>query len=232
MQTSDPLLKDKRIRQAIEAAIDYPNVAESLTDGYAKPSTSLVPISSRYYGPVQKNGHRYDPARAKKLLAEAGYQGQPIKITTNSRFAVMNDVAVLMQAMAQQVGLNMTVEVVEFATQLSRYFKGDYQLMVFNYTPYLDPLFGLDRFIGDKTTQADRVWGHPQAIELLAKLTQASSPEARQPLFDDLHKLFIEDSPMVVWSSGVNVSAYAKTVRGYAPWPGRKPRFWNMEIVR
>jgi len=41
---------------------------------------------------VQQNGHRHDPARAKKLLAEAGYQGQPIKITTNSRFAVMNDV--------------------------------------------------------------------------------------------------------------------------------------------
>jgi hypothetical protein len=124
-----------------------------------------------------------------------------------------------MQAMAQQVGLNMTVEVVEFATQLNRYFKGDYQLMVFNYTPYLDPLFGLDRFIGDKTAQADRVWGNPQAIELLAKLSQTSSPEARQPLFDDLHRLFIEDSPMVVWSSGVNVSAYAKAV-GDMP-PGR-----------
>jgi peptide/nickel transport system substrate-binding protein len=232
MQTNDPLLKDKRIRQAIEAAIDYPSMAESLTDGYARPSTSLVPLSSRYYGPVQKNGHRHDPARAKKLLVEAGYHGQPIKIITNSRFAVMNDVAVLVQAMAQQVGLNVIVEVVEFATQLSRYFKGDYQLMVFNYTPYLDPLFGLDRFIGDKTVQADRVWGNPQAIELLAKLAQTSSPDTRQPLFDDLHQLFIEDSPMIVWSSGVNVAAYAKTVRGYTAWPGRKPRFWNVEVVR
>jgi peptide/nickel transport system substrate-binding protein len=231
MQTNDPVLKDKRIRQAIEAAIDYKSMAESLTDGYATPSTSLVPVSSRYYGAVEKNGHAYDPARAKKLLAEAGYRGQPLKITTNSRFAVMNDVAVLVQAMAQQVGINMTVEVVEFATQLSRYFKGDYQLMVFNYTPYLDPLFGLDRFIGDKAKQADRVWGHPQAIGLLAKLAQASSPEARQPLFDDLHRLFIDDSPMVVWSSGVNVSAYAKSVRGYTTWPGRKPRFWNVEVV-
>jgi peptide/nickel transport system substrate-binding protein len=232
MQTNDPLLKDKRIRQAIEAAIDYPSMTESLTDGYAKPSTSLVPLSSRYYGPAQKDGHRYDPARAKKLLAEAGYQGQPIKIITNSRFAVMNDVAVLVQAMAQQVGINMTVEVVEFATQLSRYFKGDYQLMVFNYTPYLDPLFGLDRFIGDNAKQADRVWGHRQAIELLTKLAQASSPDERQPLFDDLHRLFIDDSPMIVWSSGVNVSAYAKSVRGYTAWPGRKPRFWNVEVVR
>jgi peptide/nickel transport system substrate-binding protein len=232
MQADDPVLKDKRVRQAIEAAIDYKTMAESLTDGYAQPSTSLVPISSRYYGPVEKHGHGYDPGLAKQLLAEAGYHGQPIRITTNSRFAVMNDVAVLVQAMEQQVGINATVEVVEFATQLSRYFKGDYQLMVFNYTPYLDPLFGLDRFIGDKTKQADRVWGDPQAIELLAKLAQTLSPEARQPLFDDLHRLFIEDSPMIVWSSGANVSAYSKAVRGYEPWPGRKPRLWNVEVAR
>ena len=232
MQTNDPLLKDKRIRQAIAAAIDYPNMAETLTDGHAEPSTSLVPLSSRYYGPVERNGHGYDPELAKKLLAEAGYHGQPIKITTNSRFAVMNDVAVLVQAMAQQAGINMTVEVVEFATQLSHYFKGDYQLMVFNYAPYLDPMFGLDRFIGDRTKQADRVWDNPRATELLAKLAETSSPETRQPLFDELHKLFIDDSPMIVWSSGVNVSAYAKAVRGYEPWPGRKPRFWNIEMAR
>ncbi len=232
MQTNDPLLKDKRIRQAINAAIDYQSMSESLTDGYAKPSTSPVPLSSRYYGAVERNGHRYDPALAKKLLAEAGYRGEPIKITTNSRFAVMNDVAVLVQAMAQQAGINMTVETVEFATQLSRYFKGDYQLMVFNYTPYLDPMFTFDRFTGDKTRQADIVWGNPQAVALLAKLAETPAPEARQPIFDELHKMFIDDSPMIVWSSGVNVSAYAKAVRGYAPWPGRKPRFWNVEVVR
>ena len=232
MQTNDPLLKDKRIRQAINAALDYQSLSESLTDGYAKPSTSPVPSSSRYYGSVERNGHQYDPARAKKLLAEAGYRGEPIKIITNSRFAVMNDVAVLVQAMAQQAGINMTVEVVEFATQLSRYFKGDYQLMVFNYTPYLDPMFGFDRFVGDKAKQADSVWGNPQAMTLLAKLAETPAPELRQPIFDELHRLFIEDSPMIVWSSGVNVSAFSKAVRGYAPWPGRKPRFWNVEVVR
>ena len=46
-----------------------------------------------------------------------------------------------------------------------------------------------------------------------------ASPEARQPLFDRLHGLFMEDTPMIVWSSGVNVSAYSKAVRGYAHGP-------------
>jgi peptide/nickel transport system substrate-binding protein len=232
MQTNDPLLRDKRIRQAVAASLDYPSMSDSLTDGHAKPSTSLVPLSSRYFGAVEEAGYSLDIARAKKLLTEACYKGEPIKITTNSRFPVMNDVAVLAQAMAQQAGLNLTVEVVEFATQLSRYNKGDYQLMVWNYTPYLDPAFGLDRFIGDKAAQPDRVWGNREAVDLLGKLMDTSVPEARQPLFDALHKLFVEDAPMVVWSSGVNVSAASPAVRGYAPWAGRKPRFWNVEVVR
>jgi peptide/nickel transport system substrate-binding protein len=104
--------------------------------------------------------------------------------------------------------------------------------MVWNYTPYLDPAFGLDRFIGDKAAQPDRVWGNAAAIDLVGKLMETAAPEARQPLFDALHKLFVDDAPMIVWSSGVNVSAVSPAVRGYAPWAGRKPRFWNVEVVR
>jgi len=80
MQTNDPLLKDKRIREAIAASLDYPSMSDSLTDGYAKPSTSLIPLSSRYYGAAEQAGFSLDIARAKKLLADAGYKGEPIKI--------------------------------------------------------------------------------------------------------------------------------------------------------
>ena len=97
---------------------------------------------------------------------------------------------------------------------------------------YLDPVFGLDRFMGDKTAQPDRVWGNPQAIALLSKLMDTNDPAVRQPLFDELQTLFAEDAPMVVWSSGANVSAFSPAVHGYAPWPGRKPRFWNVEVVK
>jgi peptide/nickel transport system substrate-binding protein len=230
MQTKDPLLADKRMRQAINAAIDPVALTDAATDGYGKPNTSPVPLSSRYFGDVQRKGQQYDVAEAKKLLAEAGYHGQPIRIVTNSRFAVMQDIAILVQAMGQAAGINFSVETIEFGTQLSRYFKGDYQLMVFNYTPYLDPMFVFDRFVGDKQKQADRVWSNPKAIELVSRLA-ATPPDARQPIYDELHRLFIDDSPMIVWSSGTYVSAYSAKVHGYEPWAGRKPRLWTVEIA-
>jgi len=232
MQTNDALLKDKRIRQAINAAIDPQGLVEAVADGHARPTTSPVPVTSRYYGPVQKQGHAHDIPLARKLLAEAGYRGQPIKVTTNSRFAAMQDVAVILQAQGREAGINFEVEVVEFAAQLDRYLKGNYQMMVFNYAPQLDPLFVLDRFTGDKSKQADRVWGNPQASALLAQLAEAGTPAQRQGIFDQLHKLFIEDSPMVVWCTPTTLSAVSPRVKGYQAWAGRKPRLWNVELAK
>ena len=231
MQTEDPLLSDPRLRRAINAAVDYAALAEAITDGYATPNTSPVPLSSRYFGPVQKQGHVYDPALARKLLAEAGYKGQPLKIITNSRFAAMYDIGIAVQAMLVAVGIRAEVETLEFGVQLDRYFRGQYQLMVFNYTPYLDPMFVFDRFTGDKRKQPDRVWSNPRAIELVEKLAM-TKPEDRQPIYDELHRLFIADSPMIVWSSGVTVAAHAAQVKGFEPWAGRKPRLWNVEVAR
>ncbi len=231
MQTEDPVLSDVRLRRAINAAIDYAALAEAITDGYAKPNTSPVPSSSRYFGPVEKQGHVYDQGLARRLLAESGYKGQPVKIITNSRFAAMYDIAIAVQAMLVAVGISAEVETLEFGAQLDRYFRGQYQLMVFNYTPYLDPMFVFDRFTGDKRKQADRVWSNPHAIELVGKLAM-TRPEDRQPIYDELHRLFIADSPMIVWSSGVSVAAHTAAVKGYAPWAGRKPRLWNVEVAR
>lgn len=229
MQTTDPVLADPRMRRAINAAIDYSGLIEAITDGYGKSNTSPVPSSSRYYGPVEKQGHAYDPALARKLLAEAGYKGQPVKIISNARFATMHDIAIAVQAMLVAAGIKAEVETLEFGTQLDRYFKGQYQLMVFNYTPYLDPMFVFDRFTGDKRRQPDRVWDSPRALELIDRLAAAKADD-KQALYDELHRLFIADSPMIVWSSGTMVSAFSKKVKGYEPWAGRKPRFWNVEI--
>jgi peptide/nickel transport system substrate-binding protein len=232
MQTNDALLKDKRIRQAINAAIDPAGLVEAVAEGHAVPTSSPIPVSSRYHGAVQKQGQARNIPLARKLLAEAGYRGQPIKITTNSRFAAMQDVAVVAQAQAREAGINLEVEVVEFAAQLDRYLKGNYQMMVFNYAPQLDPLFVLDRFTGDKAKQSDRVWSNPQASELLQQLAQASTPAQRQPLFDQLHRLFVEDAPMVVWCSPTSLSAVSPRLKGYEPWAGRKPRLWGVEFSK
>jgi peptide/nickel transport system substrate-binding protein len=62
---------DERVRRAASLAIDYDQINQALTLGYSKITGSIVPYTFDYYWqpPVPK----YDPAKAKQLLAAAGY---------------------------------------------------------------------------------------------------------------------------------------------------------------
>ena len=67
----DPLLQDARVRQAIACAIDREVIIKTLLDGHARPASSLLPASHwAWTGDVAQ--YNYDPARAAKLLGEAG----------------------------------------------------------------------------------------------------------------------------------------------------------------
>jgi peptide/nickel transport system substrate-binding protein len=230
MQPSDPVLKDARIRKAIVAAIDGPAMRETLMANFTKAGGSLITPTSAFYGATQKIGDKYDPDLAKRLLKEAGYKGEKVAITSNKQFAGVHDAAILAQAMLQAVGINAVVEDVEFANHMNRYYKGTYQLNIWLTTPYLDPMFVFDRFIGDPSKEPERIWNNPQAMAALADLFEAQTTEAKQALFDKLHKLYVEDAPMVVYAARASVAALRSNVQGYEPWPGLKPRFWNVSL--
>ena len=126
-----------------------------------------MPIGSPFYSAVQAQGYTQNIAQAKKLLAEAGYKGQPIKMIANKRYSSVFDAAVLVQAMAQAVGINIEIEVLDWAAQLDRYNKGDYQAMAFTYSARLDPSLSYEMLTGPKATQPRKVWDNPEAQELL-----------------------------------------------------------------
>jgi ABC-type transport system substrate-binding protein len=69
---SDSLLADKRVRQAIEYAIDRPAIVQALGHGYWRTLTQLATERVCGYNP-EIEGRPYNPAKAKQLLAEAGF---------------------------------------------------------------------------------------------------------------------------------------------------------------
>ena len=75
----------------------------------------------------------------------------------------MFDIALIAQAMAQAVGLNIEIEVLEWATQLDRYNKGDYQMMAFSIRPGSTPPSASSMLTGPKDKQPRKVWDNPQA---------------------------------------------------------------------
>jgi len=228
IQTRDKLLSNPYLRQAIAAALNYKELVAGVTYGLAEPNNSLVPVVSPYYGDAEKQGYAYDPAKAKALLAKAGYQGERIVISTNKRNLPNYDAAVITQAMLQQAGLNADIEVLEWGAQQDKWQKGNYQMMSFSYSSRMDPALSYEAVTGDKATQPRKLWDDPGARALLEKATNATAPAERQAVLDQLHRLMLEQVPVIPLFNTLSTGAYRKNVKGFESSIFGTPQLWEV----
>ena len=228
IQTNDPVTRNQKLRQAIAAAIDMAELVDAASDGIGQPNTSPIYSGSSYFGPVEKQGHRYDVARAKKLLAESGYKGEKIAILANKRARVPSfSAAVVAQSMMQAVGINADIEVLDWATQLDRYNKGNYQMQSFSFSARFDPAIAFEQFAGPKAKQPRKVWDNPAAQEKIDRLMVESDKARRQPIVDELHRAVIDEVPLIFMFNGVDAIAHNKRIVGFKPWQS-KLRMWEV----
>ncbi|WP_067460169.1 ABC transporter substrate-binding protein [Actinomadura macra] len=103
-----PALGDRRVRQALNYAIDRNAIAKALGAGYT-PSAQIAPADTDGYDPALKNAYTYDPAKAKKMLADAGYpNGIDAKLVDLSLFG-MNVVSQAVVAQLAKVGVRVSL---------------------------------------------------------------------------------------------------------------------------
>jgi peptide/nickel transport system substrate-binding protein len=231
-QTNDPVLKNEKLRQAIAASLDIPQIVAAASDGLGYVNNSAVHTGSAFYSDVQKQAYKYDPAKAQQLLKEAGYKNEKIVIYANKRAHVPSyAVAVLAQAMMQAVGINAQIEVLEWATQLDRYNRGNYQISSFSYSSRLDPALSYEQFAGDKKEQPRKVWDDAQAQKLIDESFVESDPAKRQALFDQLHTLMLKQTPLLVLFNGADSWGVNSRIKGFSVWEG-KPRVWETSLAK
>ncbi|OON41941.1 peptide ABC transporter substrate-binding protein [Izhakiella australiensis] len=230
IQTNDPLLKNPKMRLAIASALDSEQIATGTSQGMAKASNSNISTASAFYKDAEKQGYKYDPARVAQLLKEANYKGETIDIIANKRSTVPSyDMAIIIQAMLQAAGINAKVSTMEWATQLERYQAGRYQMMTFTYSARFNPALAFEQIVGDKSKQSRKVWGDPQAIALTDQLGETDDQQKIQSLTDQLHKLMIEQTPLIVFYPGLDIVAHRKSITGYKAWLAASARLWNVE---
>ncbi len=230
LQTADPLLSDVRLRRAIAHAISGDMVTTFATMGLARPNPSAIQHATRYWRPEHATWPSYDPELAAKLAREAGYEGQVLTIQANRRFAYMLDNAVAIQAMLNAAGFNAKIEVLDWANQLTNFFKGDFQLSSFGYSARSHPALLYGNFTGSKAVQANYQWDDPQAFTLIGKLETAFTDAAMLELLTRLHGEMIEDVPIIGLYNDHVVDITRANVHGYEPWPFGRPRLWGVWI--
>jgi peptide/nickel transport system substrate-binding protein len=136
-------LRDLRVRQALNYAVDRETIARTLMRGLGRPAGQPAPSVSFGHDPTLEP-YPYDPERARRMLAEAGYaDGFPltIEILTNAFPAD----GLIYQAMAhylRQVGIDVSLRVITFPQYLRNLqrngFAGDAFGSMWNSAPYND----------------------------------------------------------------------------------------------
>jgi peptide/nickel transport system substrate-binding protein len=120
--TSKPL-DDIRVRQAIAYAIDRKAIVQFKGAGSSREAVSVVP--SGYLGTDEKAPlYPYDVAKAKALLAEAGYKDGVTVKTIHTTLTGMQTLIEAVQAQLKKAGITLDIELVEHATFHSQIRKG------------------------------------------------------------------------------------------------------------
>lgn len=228
IQDQDPLLSDRRIREAIALAIDRDALAELVNEGTAVGNPSIVATASVFHPGPEVLGGRADVERAKTLLREAGYDGAAIKLTTNRRYPAMFNQALLVQAMCRQVGLNIEIEVVEWAAQMDRWRSGRFQLFSFGFSARADAAGSYASILGDKTKNGSKVWNDPEALAWLDASLLTGDEQARRALFDKLHVRMLHDIPYIGLFSPADINAVRDDIEGFESWMFGRARYWGV----
>jgi peptide/nickel transport system substrate-binding protein len=192
-------LSDVRVRQALNYATDKDGINQVMSYGAGKASASFMPMST----PLASGSgapYPYDLAKAKKLLAEAGYPNG-FEVACMALAGNVDDVAQLsaVQQMWSQVGVRLKIEQLESASRLARFKAGDYQMRTSLWTNDInDPNEITSYFAFYPTVQSNRSGYRNTKIEELFTASQSElDPAKRTAQYKELQQLYVADAPIV-----------------------------------
>lgn len=211
-----PHFKNIKVRQAFNYAIDRDKIINEILKGeaYGPGVHGLTPPTFKGYDITKITGYNYDPEKAKKLMAEAGFpngKGFPtIKLELNSGGSKNVNVAFEIQKQLQStLGIKIDLEVVSLQQKVedAKYARADMfrSAWIADYPSpenFLVLLYGknvpgsLDQPSFPNVTR----YVNPQYDELFEKGKQLSNEEERYEFFYKAEQLAINDAPvMVIW---------------------------------
>ena len=182
---------DRRVRQAINMAINKAAIIEAIFLGAGKPAKNPITPTIWSYNDAVKD-YAYDPAKAKQLLAEAGHANgfetdiwaMPVQRPYNPNARRM---AEMMQADMAKVGIKAKIVTFEWGEYLKRNKDAEHQMVLLGWTGdngdpdnFLHVLLGCDGVKGTNRAQ----WCHRPFDDLIMKAKSTTDVAARTKLYE------------------------------------------------
>ncbi len=219
---------DKRVRQAINYAINKQEIIDGVLLGLGEPVAAPYKPGTRWVNPALKP-YGYDPQHAKVLLKDAGFT------TTNSDGILVRDgkplafeilvnqnkqrstAAVLIQRRLKEVGIDASIRVLEWASFLGNHIKtGDFDVVILGWSLSLDPdQFSIWHSSQNGPNQFNFInYNNPQVDKLLEQGRLELDPDKRMKIYHEFSRILLEDSPIVYLFEGYGLPAIHKRIRG------------------
>ncbi|MFC4799111.1 ABC transporter substrate-binding protein [Neobacillus sp. GCM10023253] len=202
---------DQKMRQAIAYAINRPQLVEKLLKGKAEiidgPYTKIHP----YFDKDIKN-YQYDPEKAKKLIAESGWdKSKPIRVNVPIGNQVREQSAVIVAENLKAVGLNVQVQKFDFPTHMQKGAKHDFDIMFLGIPYQIDP--DVSTFYATGATYNFADYSNPELDNLLTQGKSEPDPEKRRVIYDKVQEILHEDLPTLSLYSDFLMGAVNKKVK-------------------
>ncbi|MBE7169661.1 MAG: ABC transporter substrate-binding protein [Williamsia sp.] len=212
-------LRNKKIRQAINYAIDRKKLMLYLRNSIGTPAESgFVPAGLPSFDPAKVKGYTYDPAKARQLLQESGYrpEGPVVKLLTIPNYA---EFANFIAGQLHEAGIRVQVEVLqksllleETAKSEAPFFRGSWIADYPDAENYLSVFYSKNPAPPNYTR-----YKNPRFDALYEKALTENREEEKLRMYQEMDQLVMEDAPVVpLWYDQV-LRLVQPRVRNFVP---------------
>lgn len=241
MNTQKPALKDLRVRQAIAYAIDKDAYIKVVRNGMGSVAASVIAPKVQFF--KANEPVKYDPAKAKELLQQAGYgNGLNLKLMYTNTTINQKQGEFYKQQLAQ-VGINVQLESVESAIMNQRVqgAKGPgadqlVELYMATWSPSTgDADWGIRPLLGSESVPPMSYnisyYQNPQMDEYLATGLGSADDNVRREAYAKAQDLYWHDIPMISMANDFNTWATSGRILGVKMYPDNAINMRNARMA-
>lgn len=233
LNTTREPFNDEKVRQALNYAVDKDGLVQGVLFGAGEPAASAMPVMA--YADESLEPYGYDPEMAKQLLSEAGYaDGFEAELLVDSGAATSRNSAIALQAMLQQVGVKLNIQMLEGGTQWETTKAGNYDMSVaYATSDTIDP----DQIIGFVGVNPERAnayhteWQSERLNELYAQERQTTNGDERGAMFVEMVQLLHDGAPYIFLYHPASAWAMQDKVQGFEILPTSNFRLEDVQMT-
>jgi peptide/nickel transport system substrate-binding protein len=219
------VMTNKKVRQALQAVLDMePIMAAGIgnKEFYRLSGALFYPEQPAFYSTAGVTAYNLKSKdRARALLKEAGYSGQPVRWITTKEYEWMYNTAVVAKQQMEEVGFVVDLQVVDWATLVQRRNKPElFDVFSTGFTLSPDPALA-----SSLQCNWPGWWCHEEKDRLLAEMTRETDPKKRRALIERVQAIFYEDVGRIKLGDYYPLQATRRELRGFKAGPFL--HFWN-----